>query len=294
MKIGGGLNYVTGPMGAGKTLYGVRRIAECVLAHQYVVTNVELRPGWEETVARNAQGQLGKLTLGRAQRRKVAARLSEFYVYESDLHEAMRYRLPGSGEARGAFVWDEGHNDLNNRRWKDEGRDSILLWATQLRKLGFVGYLLSQHADNTDAALRRVCNFHVKLQNQREQTRVLGVRATPWPLFLASWYPAHLALAQKVQPVKVERYFLSWHRHLYDTMGLYHGLEGEHDQGVILLGGDPAPVLARKGQADGPGTGLLRPLLSAAFSPLTRKAPATAPPESDEEVRSPAAEHIKA
>lgn len=219
MKTGGGLNYVVGPMGAGKTLYGVRQALAHMTAGQYVVTNIELRPDWSARSAKHL------LRFGSpARRARVAARLERLYIYEPTLADAMRYRLPGDGEGRGLFVWDEGHNDLNNRSWKQDGRAEILEWATQLRKLGFVGFLLSQHADNTDAALRRVCNFVIRLQNQREQTRILGLRATPWPLFLAAWMPTNTPLVSKVKPMKVERYFLSWHRHLYDTMGLFHGL----------------------------------------------------------------------
>lgn len=231
MKVGGGLNYVSGPMGAGKSLYATRRIVKCVTAGRYAVTNVELLPGWAERVAFHVSPHRSK-----ASRRQLAQRLAGYYVYETELVEAMRYRLPaGKGEARGDFLWDETHNDLNNRNWKAEGRETILEWATQLRKLGFVGFLLTQHTDNTDAALRRVCNFKVLLQNQREQTRFLGLRVTPWPLFLAVWVPTNAPLVARTKPVRVERYFLGWHRHLYDTMDLYHGLAAGGESGVIQL-----------------------------------------------------------
>jgi hypothetical protein len=220
VKVGGGLNYVVGPMGAGKSLYGVREIVRRVLASQYVVTNVELYPDAPERIAsRLARFRSAKV------RQRVADKVRGYYVFETDLAEAMRYRLPGKGDGRGSFVWDETHNDLNNRDWRKDGREQVLEWSTQLRKLGFVGYLLSQHHENTDAALRRVCSFLVRLQNQREQTRLLGMRVTPWPLFLACWYPTNIPLNDsKVKPMRVERYFLGWHRHLYDTHGLYHGL----------------------------------------------------------------------
>jgi hypothetical protein len=230
-------------MGAGKSLYGVRRIVESVCMEQYAVTNIELLPGWADRVAAHFARYRSKKA-----RSQIARKLEGFYVYETALEEAMRYRLPpGRGEARGVFVWDETHNDLNNRRWRDEGRGDVLRWGTQLRKLGFAGFLLSQHADNTDAALRRICSFVVRLQNQREQTRALGIRVTPWPLFLAAWYPTNVPLSDKLKPTKVERYFLGWHRHLYDTLGLYHGLADvdEPDSGVI--------VLPRGGRADSRG-----------------------------------------
>jgi len=225
-------------MGSGKSLYGVRRIVQTVSMERYAVTNVELLDGWADRVARH----FAWWRLPRA-RRRIADKLLRYYVYETDLAEATRYRLHGRGEARGTFIWDETHNDLNNRSWRERrkqhetarGTDALLEWATQLRKLGFVGFLLSQHAENTDVALRRVCSFVVRLQNQKEQTRLLGMRVTPWPLFLAAWYPTNVPLTDKVKPIKVERYFLGWHRHLYDTLGLYHGLVTLDDIGDVVL-----------------------------------------------------------
>jgi Zonular occludens toxin (Zot) len=238
VKVGGGLNYVTGPMGAGKSLYGVRYLVDAVISSRYCVTNIELVPDAPERIGAHYS------RLSRRQRREIADKVRRYYVHETDLAEAIRYRLPGRGEARGVLVWDEGHNDLNNRSWRERrelfkndrtGGDVLLEWATQLRKLGFVGFLLSQHMDNTDAALRRVCNFAVRLQNQREQIRLWGMRATPWPLFLAYWYPANVGLAgSRIPPVKIERYFLGWHRHLYDTFGLFHGLDADAEDSLGL------------------------------------------------------------
>jgi Zonular occludens toxin (Zot) len=249
MKVGGGLNYVVGPMGSGKSLYGVRRIVQSVLSGQYAVTNVQLYDDAPERIAHH---------LARTSKKKralVERKVRAHYIYETDLAEAMRYRLPGRGEARGVFVWDETHNDLNNRAWQKDDRGALLEWATQLRKLGYVGYLLSQHQENTDAQLRRVSNHIIRLQNQREQTRLLGVRVTPWPLFLAVWVPTHLALSGPVKPAKVERYFLGWHRHLYDTHGLYHGLAGESDDAYVIrlpAGGRPRQVGAAAATVDAP------------------------------------------
>jgi len=243
-------------MGAGKTLFAVRQIVPAVMAQQYVITNVELAPNWADRVTRHYWKHRSK-----AFRRNIAERLEGYYIYETDLARAIRYRVPQPerGEGRALFVWDEGQNDLNNRDWRNDGRAEILKWATQLRKLGFVGFLLSQHADNTDAALRRVCNMHIKLQNQREQHRIMGFRATPWPLFLAYWFPAHLgAGAARVMPHRIDRYFLSWHRHLYDTHGFFHGLDGSGETDAIMLpvGGlrkslpaQPVGFLAAEGDA---------------------------------------------
>jgi hypothetical protein len=225
-------------MGAGKSLYGVRRIVDALISGRYVVTNVELVPDAPERIGRHYS------PLSRRKQAAIADKCRRYYVHETDLSEAIRYRLPGQGEARGMFVWDEAHNDLNNRSWRERremfknertGGDVLLEWATQLRKLGFVGFLLSQHQDNTEAALRRVCNFGVRLQNQREQVRLLGMRTTPWPLFLAYWYPANIGeKGVRIPPVKVERYFLGWHRRLYDTFGLFHGLDADAEEAIGL------------------------------------------------------------
>lgn len=255
MKIGGGLSYVVGPMGSGKSFYGVKKIVRKMLDGGYAVTNIELYPDWSERVAWHVARWSKK------KRNDVRKRLDGSYIFEADLQEAMTYRLPGKGESRGVFVWDETHNDLSNRNWRDSGRGEILEWATQLRKLGFAGFLLSQHHENTDAQLRRVCNYLIKLQNQREQTRILGVRVTPWPLFLAVWLPAHVPIrntaGQGVKPDRVERYFLNWQRHLYDTHGLYHGLSDATEQGAFkMLPVDPRLRLAEPIQ---PGTAVIGP-----------------------------------
>jgi hypothetical protein len=245
-------------MGAGKSFYAVaRQIVPSLLAGKYAVTNVELLEGWEHQVA----AHVGR-TASAAKRKRLASRLLSHYIFETELQEGMRYRLPGKGEARGVFVWDEGHNDLNNRSWRDDTRGELLEWGTQLRKLGYVGFLLSQSVDNTDAQLRRICNFVVKLQNQREQTRMLGLRITPWPLFLAAWFPAHVpvSMSKGVQPVRVERYFLGWQRKLYDTWGLYHGLMNgvASDDAIQLPSGgwlerDKAPRTVRPARVSPPG-----------------------------------------
>lgn len=231
MKVGGGLYYVTGPMGSGKSLFGVRYGVDTITRGKYWITNQRLYPdAFDRMAFHNAR------TKSRARRARLAAAYESFYVYETDLREAMKYRIPGRGEGRALFTWDETHNDLNNRTYKDR-EQSLLEWATQLRKLGFVGFLLSQHHMNTDAQLRRISNGIVMLVNQREQTRVLGLRVTPWPLFLGYWFPAHVPGGTLVKPWRVDRYFLSWHRKLYDTHDLYHGLAlaDELSEDVVLL-----------------------------------------------------------
>lgn len=244
MKIAGGMSYIVGPMGSGKTLRAVRGITKALCNHNYVVTNVPLKEDWPYLVARHAAP-----FASRAKRQRIADKLQRFYLFAETLDDAQliltQAGFPGTKEGRVKWYWDESHNDLNNRTWQGRSADEqkrakqreervdLLEVTTQFRKLGIEGYLLSQHTDNTDAQIRRTCNFVIRMQNQREQTRMLGIRVTPWPLFLAFWYPANVVIG-KTQPLQVERYFLSWHRHLYDTMSLYHGLKGS-EQGRYVL-----------------------------------------------------------
>jgi Zonular occludens toxin (Zot) len=290
---GGGLNYVVGPMGSGKSMYGVRMIVRYLRAGRFVVTNVRLLDGWEKAVAR-------KLFPRERSAEKRAARerwLLGHYKYQPALREAMRYIVPcgicagdprecgHSGpeqEGRAVFVWDESHNDLNNRDYAGHGIDKlqrdverehrrlVLRWATQLRKLGYVGYLLSQHQENTDAQLRRVCNYIIRLQNQRH--RGIGVLLPKrLALFLVYWYPAHLADGTlRVRSTRTERYFLPWHRTLYDSWEVYHGLHTDDSEegSPILLSAEDAPAGPAQAGAGASATA------AAAAAALTTETPA--------------------
>lgn len=255
----GGLSYVVGTMGSGKSMFGVKMIVQALVSGKYVVTNCALLPGWSEKVV-----DWYLPTRNQGERAARARCLEGLYIYEQSILTAMRYRPPcakcgasweGSGlpcghsgsfqEGRAFFVWDETHNDLNNRDWdgagdskeerqEDKRRKRLLIrWATQLRKLGYVGYLLSQHHENTDKQLQRVCNFIIRVQNQRNSEGVWLARLLPprFALFLVFHYPAHLATDSgsfgRQAHTKFERYFLPRERHLYDSWATYHGIDDE-------------------------------------------------------------------
>jgi hypothetical protein len=285
---GGGLNYVVGPMGSGKSMFGVRVIVRYLAAGRYVVTNCRLLPGWERAVREKHYPRARSAEAAAA----VEAKLRRLYVYEPTLRQAMRYRVPCAScgrstrecghsgpdqEGRAVFVWDETHNDLNNRDYQGHGVDAsmrahekerrrlVLRWATQLRKLGYTGYLLSQHQENTDAQLRRVCNYIIRLQNQR--SRGIGILLPKrLALFLVYWYPAHLADgSMRVQSVRKERYFLPWHRRLYDSWEPFDGLDdGLSDEDTPILLGYESPAGAGPASAGAPAS-----LAAAAASSLS-------------------------
>ena len=52
------------------------------------------------------------------------------------------------------------------------------------------------------------------------------------PLFLAYWYQTNQPQGSRIRAVKIDRYFLDWHRHLYDTHDLYHGVNALDDIGI--------------------------------------------------------------
>jgi hypothetical protein len=251
MNIGGGLRYVTAPMGGGKSLYAVKRMMSYLIAGKYVITNVRLYDGSQppEKGGPYDFATIAARTIARTRpgiREQVAERLRRYYIYEESLKEAIRYRVPGYGETRALMVWDEAHNDLNNRSYLKRGKnfesehsggDSLLEWATQLRKLGYEGILISQSHENTDAQLRRICNYIVRVQNQRETIRTpfLNSRMFFMPkLFLAYWYMTNTPAGSKQVAVKVERYFMGYAKDLYDTMDLYHGVGNDELVGNVI------------------------------------------------------------
>lgn len=253
MKIDGGLSIVQGPMGSGKTLFEVRSGVRHMLGGGWWVTNIPLYPDALERIAHHVAPS------SKRKRERVVDNLRERYRYTDDLEHALRHavarelRRPGVALAR--LGWDETLADLNAREWdggrgktKDD-RAELFERVPMLRKNGVAGFLLVQHAELIDKNARRICNWVISLQNQRENTRVFGckVRFLP-PLFLAYWYQANQAdksaVGTRAKAVKIERYPLTWHRKLYDTLGLYgvSALDAAHDRVIWLGAGGTEPV----------------------------------------------------
>lgn len=232
MKPSGGLTYVTGPMGSGKSYFAVRKMAEALLQRKYVVTNVPLSEDFAERITRHVpQSHIFPWT-----RKKRIELLQSLYIFEEDIKEAIRFAPPRPkkpGNITGLFVWDEFHNDVNNRDWLDDkdNRGVLNQWSTQMRKLGIAGVVLSQHADNTDTAWRRIANFEVRLRNQRDLVRVLGMRVSPIPFFIAHWMPKNTQKINRGDNIlHTERYFLGWEKKLYDTLGTFHGISDKMEE----------------------------------------------------------------
>lgn len=227
-----GLIYVTGPMGAGKSLYGTRRILRTIMAGRYVISNIALLAGWNYKLAWHTPQGFCKWVVWRLSGKRVKwfEKQAEFYatvyIHETNLERATAFNPYGKKEAAADLVWDELQRDMNNRTWFDENQNYVNQWATHLRKLGFAAFFLAQHKDNTDAALRRIANFEVRLRNQRELVRIAGFRL-PFSFFLAQWFPANVKKLKGEDIMQTERYFRGWESRCYDTHAIHYDIDAE-------------------------------------------------------------------
>jgi hypothetical protein len=126
-------------------------------------------------------------------------------------------------EGDGLIAWDEGQDQLWNRDYNDaelKARNRRLLKElTRLRKYGWACLFASQNKSNTDKQARNIATWEIKLRNQREMVRIIGIRVLPMPLFVAAYCEAADG-DRFVRPVYQRRYVLRWHRKLYNTMDL--------------------------------------------------------------------------
>lgn len=221
---------VTGPPGNGKSFYAIRKVAQALEDGKIVASNVQLREDWVEFLAKRNVVRHLKPGATRRFRKTAASR----YHYSEDLDELFRLRLRGSGESRGVMVLDEAHNWMNARAWTADDRQTIVRFASQHRKLGWDVYVLAQQAEMLDKQVRNLFEYHVQLRNLR-RARYLGIPISPINLFLGVWL---WHSAQRVV-LKREVFRLSYHKKLYDTYQLSHGLVGD-DAAAIWLPSDPA------------------------------------------------------
>jgi hypothetical protein len=225
------IRLVTGPLGTGKSYYGVRKAVEGLREGKLVATNFDLVPDWIDQVVRH--GRLRKRTRRLDDR---VERFSKRYIRISTMQELRELRIrpeppwaqelePGKWvlkEGSLVVLLDESHRWMNARSWSREGREELLEFFALARKLGMVIYLIAQRAENLDVQVRELFEDHIRLNNLRRSARVLGIPVIPFNFFVAGWrnhaYPDEV--------VKTERYRLGWEKRLYDTMDTVSFTEG--------------------------------------------------------------------
>lgn len=219
---------VTGPPGAGKSFYAVRKAIDSLERGKYLATNVPLREDWVERAVNRHPLRWAIPGRRRSLQRKWAART----FHSQELHELLSVRLRGRDEGRGVMVLDEAHRWLNARTWKDEDRLALLRFFSAHRHYGWDLYLITQDINNIDRQVRALFEYHVTLRNLRRM-KVLGVPVSPVNFFLAvwQWHAASSAV------VKREAYRLNYAAKLYDTHGLAADLA--EDDGAIWLPAAP-------------------------------------------------------
>lgn len=218
---------VKGRPGCGKSFYATRKIAKALSDGRCVVTNVVLQPGWSERMARH---DLSARLSGKSIDEIASGYRARLHALDSDDPEAMRelfrVRVAGTREGRVVAVLDEVHNWLNARTWNEGDRGEYVAWFTQHRKLGFDVYLLSQAIESVDAQIRRLIEYWVVLRNLK-RWKVAGLTLVPVNLFVAiTVWDGGPGSEQMI--VKRESFRLSWHKDLYDTLGLSHTLAAEY------------------------------------------------------------------
>lgn len=225
------IRLVTGPLGTGKSYYGVRKAAQAIREGKMVATNFDLVDDWVGQVVRH--GRFFKSS------RRVRDRVERFekrYIRITTMQELMELRVrpedpwarevePGKWVLKeGVLVvlLDEAHRWMNARSWSREGREELLEFFALARKLGMHVYLIAQRAENLDVQVRELFEDHIRLNNLKRSARIAGIPVIPFNFFIAGWrnhaYPDEV--------VKHERYRLGWERRLYDTMDTVSFTEG--------------------------------------------------------------------
>lgn len=229
------INYVTGPLGAGKSAYGTRKMARALLSGRVVATNTRFVDGWESKLLKHA----GFYRMaGKKARREYEREVRERYFYSADLQTLVNLRLRGHGEGRGVRVIDEAHNAMNNRDYAANNQKIVLRKMTLSRKRGWDDYIIAQNKDNTDVALRRVASIEIRLIDWQQITKipVLGVKLLPFHLFLAQGFLQNAAatVRRKESPLFREVFLLGWWASLYDTFEDYD-VADEDDEPAVWL-----------------------------------------------------------
>jgi hypothetical protein len=140
--------FVTGELGAGKTMFAVRMIQEYLLAGKRVATNLNLE--LTQMLPKSSRAVVHRIP--DKPLRKHLDEMGDGY----DLSQ-------GYDESKfGLLVLDECLTWLNSRSWQDKERAPVLDWFLHARKHGWNIVFLLQSADYCDPQIRdNLLSYHV-------------------------------------------------------------------------------------------------------------------------------------
>jgi hypothetical protein len=176
---------------------------------------------------------------GRRYRREAVREISTRYWYERDFRTLLGARIKGRGEGRGLRVFDEAHNELNNREWEKDEQKLMLKRLSLSRKRGWEDYIISQHKKNTDVAIRRIAHSEIQVVDFQKLVviPILGTKLLPFHFFRANEYKLEenaMGGEKLGKRIRMEFYTLNWWKNIYDTFEDYEFEDTLDDFGIVL------------------------------------------------------------
>ncbi len=214
------INFITGPLGSGKSVYATRLAFDYLSRGKYVALNYDLRP-WKnipkantpearaEALKHSYSGTPWWVTAYDYVKRKrgtpnsledrvrwYKSACSRCYRFEEQ-DDLFDFELPGDPEMedRGLLVIDEGALRMNSRDWQARSQknkqkysyaNKELEFMLHVRKLGWTMLLITQGFGMVDAQYRELGPTEIHMRNfAKWRMPILGTAASPVPFFVA-------------------------------------------------------------------------------------------------------------
>jgi len=231
-------------------------MARALISGRAVLSNILLCEDWERIILEHT---LHYAIAGKKRKRYLRDEMRTRYIFEENFVRMLGARIDGYGEGRGLRVFDEAHNRMNNRDWEKTDQKLMLRRLSLSRKRGWNDLIISQHAKNTDVAIRRIADTEVRVVDWSKILKVpiMHTSLLPGHLFLAQTFPVEESAVPGVQRLgkkqSSELFHLGWWRKIYDTFADYE-FDDELDDGDPLILPLPMPRLraVEGGRADEP------------------------------------------
>jgi hypothetical protein len=237
------LRFITGILGHGKSLYGARLIGRGLNSGRVIASNVRLQDGWQYLVLKHNPFYLAG---GRKYRREAVREVSTRYFYEPDFARLLGARVKGSGEGRGIRLFDEAHNRLNSRDFKEHDQNLMLRRLSLGRKRGWEDYIISQHKQNVDKQIRRIAHSEIQVVDLQKllTVPVIGMEIIPFHFFYVQEFKleeSSMGTEKRGRRIGFSFSHLGWWKDLYDTFEDFEFDDELDDTGIVLP--LPAPPL---------------------------------------------------